>query len=82
MKPAPLAARAFEPFANEFNSVSSADNSPSVAFDAASIFAAVGEAAYDWRIDSDVLSWSGNAPAVLLVPDPAAVGRASQQRRS
>jgi diguanylate cyclase (GGDEF)-like protein len=71
----PLAARAvFEPaLPMSSKSVSSAENSSGAAFDAASIFAAVGEAAYDWRIDSDVLSWSGNAPAVLLVRDAAAI---------
>jgi diguanylate cyclase (GGDEF)-like protein len=50
-------------------------------FDAAQILAAVGEAAYDWRIDSDELLWSGNAGEVLLIGDIAAVssGRAFAQ---
>jgi diguanylate cyclase (GGDEF)-like protein len=33
--------------------------------DAASILASVGEAAYEWRLDTDALVWSGNAAAVL-----------------
>ena len=53
--------------------MNSAENSPGAGFDAASIFAAVGEAAYDWRLDSDALSWSGNASAVLLVRDAPAI---------
>ena len=50
-------------------------------FDAAQILASVGEAAYDWRIDSDELLWSGNAAEVLLIGDIAAVssGRAYAQ---
>jgi diguanylate cyclase (GGDEF)-like protein len=58
--------------------VSSADSPPGAPFDAAQILAAVGEAAYDWRIDSDVLLWGNNAAEVLLVPEPKAIatGRA------
>ncbi len=41
--------------------------------DANQILASIGEAAYDWRIDGDALVWSGNAAAVLQVPDIAAV---------
>ncbi len=50
-------------------------------FDAAQILASVGEAAYDWRIDSDELLWSGNAGEVLLIADIAAIssGRAFAQ---
>ncbi len=44
-----------------------------VPLDAAQILASVGEAAYDWRIDTDALLWSVNAGAVLLIPDIAAV---------
>jgi diguanylate cyclase (GGDEF)-like protein len=46
--------------------------------DAASILASVGEAAYDWHIDSDLLLWSDNAGEVLLIRDIATVssGRA------
>jgi diguanylate cyclase (GGDEF)-like protein len=63
--------------------VSSADHPPAdrpqadrplgASFDAAPILAAVGEAAYEWRIDTDVLSWSGNIGDVLLVRDAAAI---------
>jgi diguanylate cyclase (GGDEF)-like protein len=41
--------------------------------DAAQILASVGEAAYNWHIDSDVLLWSGNVGEVLLVADIAAL---------
>jgi diguanylate cyclase (GGDEF)-like protein len=46
--------------------------------DAAQILASVGEVAYDWRIDTDVLLWSTNAAEVLLIGDLAAIssGRA------
>ena len=46
--------------------------------DAAQILASVGEVAYDWRIDTDVLLWSKNAAEVLLIGDLAAIssGRA------
>ena len=49
--------------------------------DAAEILASVGQVAYDWRIDSDELLWSGNAGKALLIPDIAAVssGRAYAQ---
>jgi diguanylate cyclase (GGDEF)-like protein len=33
--------------------------------DAARILASVGEAAYEWRLDTDALIWSGNTAAVL-----------------
>jgi diguanylate cyclase (GGDEF)-like protein len=48
--------------------------------DAAAIVASIGEVAYEWRIDTDALSWSTNAAAVLGV-DPAAIasGRAYAQ---
>jgi diguanylate cyclase (GGDEF)-like protein len=42
------------------------DHSASVP-DAAEILASVGEAAYEWRLDSDALTWSDNAPTVLGV---------------
>jgi diguanylate cyclase (GGDEF)-like protein len=41
--------------------------------DAAQILASVGEAAYDWRIDTDTLLWSANAAAVLLIREPEAI---------
>jgi diguanylate cyclase (GGDEF)-like protein len=49
--------------------------------DAAQILASVGEAAYDWHIDTDLLLWSTNAADVLLIRDIAAVatGRAYAQ---
>jgi diguanylate cyclase (GGDEF)-like protein len=49
--------------------------------DAAAILASVGEVAYDWHIDTDVLSWSANAAGVLLIRDVAAIssGRAYAQ---
>ena len=55
--------------------------SDSTGIDAAQILNSVGEAAYDWLIDSDVLLWSANAAAVLLIPDSAtiATGRAYAQ---
>jgi diguanylate cyclase (GGDEF)-like protein len=37
--------------------------------DAAQILASVGEVAYDWHIDTDVLHWGANAAEVLLVDD-------------
>ena len=48
---------------------------------AAEILAAVGEALYRWDIASDELSWSANAPDVLLISDRDAIstGRAYAQ---
>ncbi len=37
--------------------------------DATEILRSVGEAAYEWRLDSDALSWSSHAAAVLGVAD-------------
>ncbi len=37
--------------------------------DAAEILQSIGDAAYEWRLDSDALIWSGNAAAVLGVAD-------------
>ena len=49
--------------------------------DAAAILRSVGEAAYEWRIDSDELLWTPNAVAILGV-EPAAIasGRAFAAR--
>jgi diguanylate cyclase (GGDEF)-like protein len=49
--------------------------------DAAQILTSIGEVAYDWRIDSDTLSWGTNVTDVLLIRDPAAIatGRAYAQ---
>jgi diguanylate cyclase (GGDEF)-like protein len=46
---------------------------PTPALDTAKILASVGEVAYDWRIDSDLLVWGSNAADVLLIRDIAAV---------
>jgi diguanylate cyclase (GGDEF)-like protein len=40
-------------------------DSPAGAPDAAAILNSVGEAAYEWRLDSDALSWSGNVVVVV-----------------
>ncbi len=45
---------------------------PAPALDTAKILASVGEVAYEWRIDSDVLLWGANAADVLLIRDIAA----------
>ena len=39
-----------------------------VPFRADEVFAAVGEAPYAWRIDSDALAWGPNAVDVLKIP--------------
>jgi len=46
--------------------------------DANAILASIGLVAYDWRIDSDALTWGANAPEVLQIADLAriATGRA------
>ena len=46
---------------------------PAAHLDAGQILASIGEAAYDWRIDTDVLLWSANAAAVLLIDDLAGI---------
>ncbi|RDV05688.1 EAL domain-containing protein [Undibacter mobilis] len=43
------------------------------AFGAADILRLVGEATYEWRLDTDRLSWSSHAAAVLGVADVAAL---------
>jgi diguanylate cyclase (GGDEF)-like protein len=45
----------------------------SSAIDVAQIIASVGEVAYDWRIQSDVLLWGANIADVLLIRDRAAI---------
>jgi diguanylate cyclase (GGDEF)-like protein len=49
--------------------------------DAAQILASIGEVAYDWRIDSDILRWGGNVTNVLLIRNIEAIatGRAYAQ---
>jgi diguanylate cyclase (GGDEF)-like protein len=56
--------------------------SPAADLNANQILASVGEVAYAWDIETDVLQWSDNAAEVLLVPDIAAVstGRAFAER--
>ena len=43
------------------------------AFDPAAIMASIGEASYEWAIDSDVLTWGPNASNVLMVGSLAAI---------
>jgi diguanylate cyclase (GGDEF)-like protein len=54
---------------------------PSRPPDVAQILASIGEVAYDWRIDNDVLAWGANVSDVLLIRDRAAIstGRAYAQ---
>jgi diguanylate cyclase (GGDEF)-like protein len=49
-----------------------------VPFQSHEVFAAVGEAPYEWRIDSDALAWGANAAEVLKITDLALIasGRA------
>ena len=53
-----------------------------VAPDAAEILGSIGDVAYEWRLDTDVLTWSSNAAAVLGVTDIGDIGsgRAYAQR--
>jgi len=53
------------------------NSDPPARLDAGEILASVGEALYAWDIASDRLSWSANAPGVLLVRDSAAIATAS-----
>ena len=46
---------------------------PAVHLDASQILASIGEVAYDWRVDTDILLWSANAAEVLLIHDLAAI---------
>src|SRR5580658_10071959 len=41
--------------------------------DTAQILASIGEVAYEWRLDSDVLSWGNNVGDVLLIKDRGAI---------
>jgi diguanylate cyclase (GGDEF)-like protein len=47
---------------------------PATGPDAAEILKSVGEAAYEWRLDTDVLTWSGNVARVLGVVDIGCIG--------
>jgi diguanylate cyclase (GGDEF)-like protein len=42
---------------------------PSGVPDTAEILRSIGDAAYEWRLDTDALTWSGNAAAVLGIAD-------------
>ena len=44
-----------------------ADAGRNVSLNTAQILASVGEVAYDWHIDTDILAWSPNVTDVLLV---------------
>jgi len=46
---------------------------PSGGLDAGEILNSIGEAAYEWRLDTDALTWSGNAAAVLGLTDTAQI---------
>jgi diguanylate cyclase (GGDEF)-like protein len=50
--------------------------------DAGKILTSIGEAAYEWRLDSDELLWSDNAADVLALPDAAEIasGRGFAQK--
>ena len=41
--------------------------------DAAEILRSIGDVAYEWRLDSDALTWSGNAATVLGLADTAEI---------
>jgi len=56
-----------------FPDLTAASGAPAAPLDTAAILAAVHEAAYAWRIDTDVLTWTANAAAVLGIADPAAI---------
>ncbi len=45
----------------------------SATLDPAAILASIGEAAYDWHIETDRLTWSANAPQVLDLADPEVI---------
>ena len=66
---------------NETAKTASAAARAATQLDTAQILASVGEVAYDWSIDTDVLLWGANAGEVLLIRDVTAVssGRAYAQ---
>jgi len=49
--------------------------------DAAEILRSIGDAAYHWQLDTDVLSWTGNAAALLGVDAAEIVSGAAYARR-
>src|ERR1700687_2934764 len=42
--------------------------------DAAEVLKSIGDVAYEWRLDTDVLVWSGNAASVLGITDLGGIG--------
>ena len=44
---------------------------PAAVPDAAEVLNAIGDAAYEWRLDTDALVWSGNALSLLGIAEPA-----------
>jgi hypothetical protein len=56
--------------------------SPAGVPDATAILGSIGEVAYEWRLDTDELTWSANAAAVLGVADigDIATGKAYARR--
>lgn len=49
--------------------------------DASEILKSIGDVAYAWRLDSDALTWSGNAAAVLGVADKAEIASGTSYAR-
>jgi diguanylate cyclase (GGDEF)-like protein len=41
--------------------------------DPSAIISSVGEVAYEWRLDTDAITWGANAAAVLPIPDPSVI---------
>src|SRR5262245_60371794 len=41
--------------------------------DPSAIISSVGEVAYEWRLDTDAITWGGNVGAVLPIHDPTAI---------
>src|SRR5262245_39177478 len=51
------------------------------ALDTSRILASIGEAAYDWDLRTDILTWSANAGSVLGLTDVAALASGRQYAR-
>ena len=49
--------------------------------DTGAILRSIGEAAYEWRLDTDALTWSGNAASVLGVADAAELASGASYAR-
>jgi diguanylate cyclase (GGDEF)-like protein len=56
-------------------------DSPAVGPDVAAILASIGDAAYEWQIDTDILLWTGNAAAVLGVAGAEAISSGNAYAR-